>query len=267
MPGRLESGLRAAAIKRPPRLAASPMPEAATDLLYLKSMEHAYRREFEARIVKRGDDYLVLDETLFYPEGGGQESDTGVLEFEGGSCRVLRVEKKGIIKHLVDALPPSTVERVRGRIDWERRHAHMRMHTAQHLVSGLAYDLFGGVRTVGNQLHADRSRIDFRPAHFTDEDLRRLETETNRILREARPVAIKFETRESLERRVKPDRANLDLLPRHVTDLRVIEIEGTDACPCGGTHVRNLGEIGQVRILGKSSKGAETVRIEYELVR
>lgn len=242
------------------------MTEATTELLYLRSMEDAYRQEFDARITKRGEGYIVLDQTLFYPEGGGQETDHGVLEHAGGASRVLRVEKKGIIKHFVDPMPQETVSSVHGRIDWGRRHAHMRMHTAQHLVSGLAYDLFGGVRTVGNQLHADRSRIDFRPAQFNDEDLGRLQAEANRILSEKRPVAVRFESRESLERRVKPDRANLDLLPKHVTQLRVIEIEGIDAGPCGGTHVRNLGEIGQIRILGKSSKGAETVRIEYELV-
>lgn len=241
------------------------MADVPTELIYLSSMEHAYQREFDAQVVKRGENYVVLDRTLFYPEGGGQETDTGVLRHSAGESRVLRVEKKGIIKHYVDALPPAGASQVHGAIDWPRRHAHMRMHTAQHLVSGLAYDLFGGVRTVGNQLHADRSRIDFRPARFSDEDLRRMEQETNRILARRLPVVIKFETRESLERRVKPDRANLDLLPKHVTDLRVIEIEGVDACPCGGTHVRNLEEIGQIRILGKSNKGAETVRIEYEL--
>lgn len=241
------------------------MADVPTELVYLSSMERAYEREFDARIVKTGDNYLVLDRTLFYPEGGGQETDTGTLQHTGGESRVLRVEKKGIIKHYVDPMPSPSATKVHGVIDWARRHAHMRMHTAQHLVSGLAYDLFDGVRTVGNQLHADRSRIDFRPAHFSDEDLGRVEQETNRILARRLPVQIKFETRESLERRVKPDRANLDLLPKHITDLRVIEIEGIDACPCGGTHVRNLGEIGQIRILGKSNKGAETVRIEYEL--
>lgn len=241
------------------------MAEPSTELLYLATMDRAYERSFDAKILKRGEGYLVLDRTLFYPEGGGQETDTGVLRYDGGESRVTRVEKKGIIKHYTDPMPPPGVDRVRGEIDWARRHAHMRMHTAQHLVSGLVYDLFGGCRTVGNQLHADRSRIDFRPARFTDEDLKRIEEETNQILARKLPVAIKFESRESLERRVKPDRANLDLLPKHVTDLRVIEIEGQDACPCGGTHVRNLGEIGQIRVLGKSSKGAETVRIEYEL--
>lgn len=228
-------------------------------------MDRAYEREFDAAILKRGENYLVLDRTLFYPEGGGQEFDSGVLRFDGGECRVLRVEKKGIIKHVVDALPPPEVTKVRGFIDWPRRHAHMRMHTSQHLISGLVYDLFGGIRTVGNQIHADRSRIDFRPAHFTDEDLRRIEEETNRVLARRLPVQIVFESRESLEKRVKPDRANLDLLPASVRELRVIEIEGVDACPCGGTHVRNLGEIGRVRVLGKSSKGSETIRFEYEL--
>ncbi len=239
--------------------------EAQTELLYLSAMDRAYERSFDAQIVKRGDGYVVLDRSLFYPEGGGQECDTGMLSFAGGEARVVRVEKKGIVRHLLDRMPSEGVVDVHGAIDWPRRHAHMRMHTSQHLISGLVYDLFGGVRTVGNQIHADRSRIDFRPARFTDEDMKRIEDETNQVLAKRLPVRIVFEHRSDLEKRVKPDRANLDLLPAHVQDLRVIEIEGLDACPCGGTHVRNLEEIGRVRMLGKTSKGAETLRIEYEL--
>lgn len=241
------------------------MVEPATNLLYLHEMDKAYEREFDARILKRGDNYLVLDQTLFYPEGGGQEHDVGVLQWEGGESRVTRVEKKGIVRHLVDPMPPERVQAVHGVIDWPRRHALMRMHTAQHLVSGLVYDLFGGVRTVGNQLHADRSRIDFRPAKFTDADLQRIEEESNRVLARGLLVEIRFEERDALERRVKPDRANLDLIPKNVTPLRVIEIGDVDACPCGGTHVRSLNEVGRVKMLDRTSKGAETVRIEYEL--
>lgn len=241
------------------------MTELQTTMLYLNSIDKAYLREFDARILRASENYVVLDQTLFYPEGGGQECDTGVLRYEGGESHVHRVEKKGIVKHILDHMPPATTSHVHGVIDWERRHAHMKMHTAQHLVSGLAYDLFGGTRTVGNQLHADRSRIDFRPAKFSDGDLQQLEYESNRILAAKLPVDLKFESRESLEQRVKPDRANLDLLPKQIRELRVVEIGNIDACPCGGTHVRNLGEIGKVKILGKSSKGAETVRIEYEL--
>ena len=241
------------------------MGDVPTDLLYLRSMDAAYLREFDADIVRRGENYVVLDRTLFFPEGGGQEHDTGVLRHAAGETQVVRVEKKGIVKHIVNALPPAEAVHVHGVLDWDRRFANMRMHTAQHLVSGIAYDLFGGTRTVGNQLHADRSRIDFRPARFSDGDLHQLETEANNILSRNLPVDLKFESRASLERRVKPDRANLDLLPKHIEELRVVEIGDIDACPCGGTHVRNLGEIGKVHILGKSSKGAETVRVEYEL--
>jgi len=241
------------------------VPEIATEQVHLSSMDRAYERSFDAKIVKRGDDYVVLDRTLFYAEGGGQEWDTGTLAWSGGGARVTRVDKKGIVKHHLDRMPPPEVVDVHGSIDWPRRHAHMRMHTSQHLISGLVYDLFGGVRTVGNQIHAERSRIDFRPAKFTDEDLARIERETNAVLARALPVRIVWEKRSELEKRVKPDRANLDLLPASVQDLRVIEIEGMDACPCGGTHVRNLGEIGRVRVLGKVSKGSETTRIEYEL--
>jgi misacylated tRNA(Ala) deacylase len=241
------------------------VPEPSTDLLYLADMPSAYLRTFEARVVKQGADYVVLDRTLFYPTGGGQEHDTGTLEWDGNRARVVRVEKKGIVKHVLDGPPPAEGATVRGEVDWERRHAHMRMHTSQHLISGLVYDLFGGVRTVGNQIHADRSRIDFRPARFSDEDLRRIEEETNRVLGAGAAVRIVHEDRAALEKRVKPDRANLDLIPPAVQRLRVIEIDGHDACPCGGTHVQSLAEIGRVRILGKSSKGSETVRIEYEL--
>lgn len=240
--------------------------EPQTELVFLQGMANAYLREFDARVVKRGENYVVLDRTLFYPEGGGQEWDTGTLSWPGGEARVVRTEKKGIVKHILDRMPPPEVTEVHGAIDWDRRHRHMRMHTSQHLISGLVYDLFGGVRTVGNQIHAERSRIDFRPAKFSDEDLRRIEEETNKVLDRRLPVRIVFEDRASLEKRVKPDRANLDLIPPAVRELRVIEIEGMDACPCGGTHVQNLGEIGRVRILAKSSKGAETTRIEYELV-
>lgn len=241
------------------------MAEPVTQLRYLESMDAAYRTRFDAKILKRGSDYVVLDKTLFYPEGGGQEDDQGVLEFEGGSSRVLGVHKKGIVKHVLDELPPEDVVEVRGVVDWARRHAHMRMHTSQHLISGLAYDLFDGARTVGNQIHADRSRIDFRPAKFTDQEMQRLEAAANGELAKGLSVKVVFEAREALERRVKPERSNLDLVPKTVQELRVIEIGGVDACPCGGTHVRSLSEIGQVRILGRSSKGAETTRIEYEL--
>lgn len=222
-----------------------------------------YVREFDARIIGQGAGYVVLDRTAFYPEGGGQPSDTGLLRWPGGEARVLRVVKeKGEVRHYASDMPP--VEGIHGVLDWERRYAHMRMHTSQHLVSGLVYDLYGA-RTVGNQLYADYAHIDFAPAKFTDEDLRRIESEANRIASSAVPVTIYEADREELERTVGAARANLDMIPISVRRLRVIRIGDFDLCPCGGTHLRNTGEIGTIHILRRRSKGKETERITYEL--
>ncbi len=238
------------------------MPE--TELLFMKSIEGNYIREFEARIVDRGHGWVALDRTAFYPQGGGQPSDTGRLLFDGGEARVRIVEKSGPVRHVLDGEVPEGVASVRGVLDWEPRYAHMRMHTAQHVLSGVVFDKFGA-RTVGNQIHADRSRIDFSPAAFSTEDIAELEAACNEIFKSGVPVTIHEEEREELERRVSAERANLDLLPRSVRRLRVVTIRGVDVCPCAGTHVRSTSEIGRMRIVRKESKGSERERITYAL--
>ena len=113
---------------------------------------------------------ITLDQTLFYPLGGGQNWDLGTLNGPNGEMNIVEVRGRDSIHHTVDDTFELEVgDTVHGKIDFERRFAHMRMHTAQHLVSGIAYEMFGGVRTVGNQIHADRSRIDFHPIKFEDE--------------------------------------------------------------------------------------------------
>lgn len=233
-----------------------------TEILYFGDIENCYSREFDARIVGRGPDHVVLDRTLFYAEGGGQPSDRGTLRWEGGETAVTRVKKeKGVVRHYVETVPGA--DAAQGAIDWDLRYAHMRMHTSQHLLSGLAYKIFAA-RTVGNQIHPDRSRIDFQPADFAEDDLRRLEAEANRVIADGQPVQALEEDRALVENRVE-DRALMDLIPRSIKRLRVIRIGTADYCPCGGTHLRNVREIGEVRILGKRSKGKETDRVEYEL--
>src|SRR5881628_621740 len=221
-----------------------PTPMTGTRVLYMETRQGqepdpCYLREFDACVIERGPDHVVLDETAFYAEGGGQPYDTGFLRWDGGEAKVLRVQKeKGVIRHTVDRMPAA--DEVHGTIDWERRYAHMRMHTSQHLMSGLVFRIFAA-RTVGNQIHADRSRTDFQPANFSAED---------RIV---------------VEKRIE-DRALMDLIPQSIRRLRIIEVGTADYCPCGGTHVRNVREIGRVHVLGKRSKGKETDRVEYELL-
>jgi misacylated tRNA(Ala) deacylase len=235
-----------------------------TDIIYMRDIESNYVREFDARVVGRGFDHVVLDRTAFYALGGGQPSDTGRLEWPGGSAQVREVTKKDGVKHHLVQNPDLVPDEVRGVLDWERRHAHMRMHTAQHVVSGVVYDLYKA-RTVGNQIHHDRSRIDFAPVKFTDEMVAETESKCNEILSTGTPVTIRTEARDSLEARVDSQRANLDLLPKSVLELRVVTIGEFDVCPCAGTHVKSLSEIGTVRIVKRESKGKDRERITYEL--
>jgi len=240
-----------------------------TTVLYMEERkgqdpDPCYLREFDARVTERGPDYVVLDRTAFYAEGGGQPTDIGVLRWPGGEARVLRVAKeKGVIKHVLDAMPAS--DEVHGVIDWDRRYAHMRYHTSQHLMSGLVWKIFGA-RTVGNQLYADRARVDFQPAAFTPEDLARIEGECNRTVEAAQDVRIFEEDRVAVDHKIG-DRSLLDLIPQSIRRLRVIQVGTADYCPCGGTHVRNTAELGRVKIVERRSKGKETDRITYELVR
>ncbi len=233
-----------------------------TEILYMPDIESNYIREWDAMIEKRKGDYVVLDKSAFYPLGGGQPSDTGYLEWSGGKARVREVLKKGIIKHFIDEELPE--DKVHAVLDWDRRYGHMRMHTAQHIVSGVVYDEFGA-RTVGNQLYADRSRMDFHPAALTSDDLALIESESNKIISKNIPVTIKEEARDSLEQRIDSQRANLDLLPESIRHLRIVEIGDFDVCPCAGTHVRNTEELGKVKIIKKENKGKERVRVTYVL--
>ena len=241
-----------------------------TRMLYMEGgLERCYERSFTARVLEAKPDHVILDQTLFDPLGGGQEWDTGTLRTgDGREARVSEVTKRGPVKHVLgQGHSLQAGDEVTGALDWERRYAHMRMHTAQHLVSGLAYEMFGGPRTVGNQIHAERSRIDFNPVNFTNEMLRDLEQASNDAIRAGYRVTTGTMTRDAIGAELPPERTNLDLLPKSVTDLRVIRIgSNVDLCPCAGTHVQDTRELGEVRIVSRQSKGSGTQRIEYTLL-
>ena len=227
-------------------------------------VELNYVKEFEAKVASRGPNYVTLDRTAFYAESGGQPFDTGRLEWNGGSTRVQKVLKEGNeTRHYVGDVPAE--DEVLGRVDWDRRHAHMRMHTAQHLLSGLVFQRFGA-RTTGNQLYVDYSHVDFSPAGFSPEDLKAMEADFNEAVDTAVPVTIYEEDRKVLKSQMAEERAILDLIPRSIRRLRVIKIGDRDLCPCGGTHVRNTSEIGHMHILRRRSKGKDIDRVTYELV-
>ena len=157
---------------------------------------------------------------------------------------------------------------VAGSIDWDRRYSHMRMHTSQHLVSAVVSEKYGS-DTVGNQIGGDKSRIDFKPLKLSDSEINMLQDDVNDYIAKDLKIDINEADRSELEN--NPDiRSSMSsglwkMLPSSVKRLRVISIGDIDVCPCAGTHVRSLSEIGSVEFVKKDNKGAEKQRLTYIL--
>jgi misacylated tRNA(Ala) deacylase len=234
-----------------------------TEKLY---MEDCYQRSFQANVEEVRDDGIVLDTTAFYPTGGGQPADQGSLATDTTTTEVTDVqERDGAVVHIVGSTDGfEQGQKVEGDVDWDRRYLLMRLHTAQHLLSAVVLDEFGA-ETVGNQIHVGEARMDFEPADFSDEDLQRIQNICNSYIDEDRDVTIGQMPRSEVEERIAVGRSNLDLIPDHIDPLRVVEIDGLDICPCGGTHVGGLDEIGHMEITDRSSKGADTDRIRFTI--
>ena len=239
-----------------------------TKKLYLESIEAAYLEEFTAEVIAIEDNKIVLDQTLFYPLGGGQNWDLGSIDGPNGKMNVIEVRGRDTIHHTIeDTFELEIGDEVSGTIDFERRYAHMKMHTAQHLVSGIAYEMFNGVRTVGNQIHTEKSRIDFKPIQFTEDMLLELQSAVNEKIQLGLEVTDSQMTRDEINSIMPQERTNMDLLPSFIDDLRVVTIgDKQDLCPCAGTHVRNISEIKGIEFIGKKSKGKGTQRVTYELI-
>ncbi|MFW6144681.1 MAG: alanyl-tRNA editing protein, partial [Candidatus Natronoplasma sp.] len=160
-----------------------------TKMLYMDDIESNYVKEFHAEVKKAGNDFVVLDRTVFYPEGGGQPSDTGRLIWDGNSSEVVKVEKKGDVIHRLKDDIPEEGTRVEGELNWEERFAHMKLHTAQHIFSAAVFERFGA-STVGNQIYTEYSRVDFEPLDIGDKELKMIEEEVNRVIEEGLSVKV-----------------------------------------------------------------------------
>ncbi len=230
-----------------------------TELLYLKD---CYLKEFDANILENNDEYVILDKTVFYPNGGGQPSDKGTLN----GIEVIDVKKsdKGIMHFIKTPIKDS---KVHGIINWEYRYKLMRMHTAQHVISSIVLDNFDA-ETVGNQINADVSRIDFFPFKPTKENLDFITKEFNDYIDKKIKVKKYFATRQEVIETISEKRRNLfSRLPENINEIRVVEIDSVDKCPCAGTHVDNLSEIGHIRIIETKNKGSNRTRVSFELIR
>ena len=229
-------------------------------------LEDSYLKEFRAPVKKIDGREVILAGTAFYPGGGGQPADKGTLGIGPVNAAVVdaRREGRGIV-HVLDRAIPDTVKDLRGTLDWDRRYAHMRYHTALHVLSGVIWKGFEA-KVTGGQMRPDRARMDFSfPGEWTADVVGEIENLTNEALAEERPVKIYALPRE--EALENPDliRTQANLVPERVKVIRIVEIEGLDTQADGGTHVANTREVGKISITAHKSKGRQNKRVEFTL--
>ena len=221
--------------------------------------QDAYQRRCTATVVESGDGGVVLDRTVFYPLGGGQPGDSGVLRAaDGREWRVSDARKgeDGRILHVLEAgvAPPGPGTAVEASLDWDRRHAHMRMHTCLHLLGSVLR--FG---VTGGQIAADKGRLDFDTQDEIDKEA--VTAAVNALVTANRPVRSRWITDEELDRQPELVRTLSVQPPRGAGRIRLLEIPGVDLQPCGGTHVAATGEIGPVAVTKVENKGKRNKRV------
>ncbi len=224
----------------------------------------SYLKRFEATVeeVKEGR-FVVLDQTAFYPNSGGQPHDLGVLVREGEDFPVVYAGLfGGQISHELGRVGLVAGDRVGGSIDWDRRYLFMRSHTACHLLSAVIFRETGAMIT-GNQIGEKRSRVDFSLDEFDRSMLAESVEEVNRIIKEDRSVKTEIISRE--EAMEIPDLVRLAKDVPEREEIRTVEVEGIDLQACGGTHVRRTGEIGRVKMLKAENKGKSNRRVYFEV--
>ena len=214
-----------------------------------------------ARVTGVRDGALVLDRTVFYPTGGGQPGDTGTFKTASGDTISIvdtrKDEHTGAILHILaeGATPPAEGEEVEATVDWGRRHRHMRMHTCLHLICSLVDG-----HITGASVGAEKSRVDF-DIPGTPPDKTELTEKLNALIDAAAPVKSRWITDAELDAMPDLVRTLNVAPPRGSGRVRLIEIEGIDLQPCGGTHVNTTGEIGRVRISKIENKGRNNRRV------
>ncbi len=224
-------------------------------------VEDSYLREFDASVVRAGPRFVVLDRTAFYPEGGGQPTDMGTLEAGGTVYNVVKVMKRGPqIFHYLDGDIAEGTE-VHGVIDWERRFNFMRLHSGEHLLTGL-FEAAGS----GPKVFSSFSQLDFKPSDLDEDTIQTVWRRFDEIIETDIPVRIYYTYRDQLD--VGDDarkQSFLEKIPTGVERLRMVEIGEYAHTFCMGTHVKSTGEIGRLRSLRLEPKKKRRKIVYFEL--
>jgi alanyl-tRNA synthetase len=227
--------------------------------------ENQYQSEFDANVVEIvNNDYLILDRTLFYAEGGGQLSDTGCLTTEAEKMEVLEViELDGVILHKTNEIRVNVGQRVKGIIDWDRRIALMRSHTSTHIVLGAARRVLGEhAWQAGASKGVTQSRLDIsHNARITRREIEEIENLSNMVVREGRPVTCRWMQRDQAEKKFGFRLYQGGAVPGK--EIRIVDMGDWDAEACGGTHLRNTSEIGLIKIINTERVQDGIERLTY----
>lgn len=231
-------------------------------LLYL---EDSYLKECDATITSVKDNkYVILDQTIFYPKGGGQPSDIGKLIRDGEEFNIIYVGKfSGEVSHEIDRTGLEPGDKVRCYLDWDRRYRLMRSHTAAHVLTTIVTKRVGALIT-GNQLDLDQTRFDFNLENFDREIFLSCISTANQLFKQDIPVKW-YELPKDEAMRIPGIIKLANALPPDIPTLRIVEIAGLDQQADGGTHVRNLNEIGQIEFIKAENKGKNNRRLYYRL--
>jgi misacylated tRNA(Ala) deacylase len=228
------------------------------ELLYL---EDAYLARFTATVTAVDGERVSLDRTAFYATGGGQPHDTGTL----GTARVIDVRKEGdAVWHTLEGEMPLVGATPEGNVDWERRHALMRTHTALHVLCGVIWHEYG-VAVTGGNMEPLTARMDFEFDPLPEGFAAHIEHRINEELDADRRVEVTFIPRNTALGDADLIRTKVNLVPESVERLRVVDIVGLDKQADGGTHVRSTAEVGRVTVLKTESKGKAFKRVRIRV--
>lgn len=223
--------------------------------------EDSYLKACTANVTASGDGFVRLDQTIFYPLGGGQPGDTGSLSWDSGTARIVDTRYvDGDIAHMLEdgATSPAVGTSVNLAIDWDRRYRHMRMHTAMHLLGTvLHYGVTGG------NISAEKSRLDFDMEDTIDKAA--VGAALAELVAADHAVRCRWISEEELDANPELVRTMSVQPPRGRGAIRLLEIEGVDLQPCGGTHLQSTSEVGAVRIGKVEKKGRHNRRVNLHL--
>ncbi len=230
----------------------------------------AYLKEFSAAItaVDAETRAVVLDQSAFYPGGGGQPCDLGSLEVGGVVYSVDKVKKQGddVLHFLGGSNPlPSVNSASRGTVDWVRRYQLMRTHTALHILCGTVFRDYGA-KVTGGDMDPLKGRMDFEFENMRAELVNAIETATNLEIQQGRDIRVKILPREEAFQIPDLIRTKINLLPEGIMQVRTVEIVGLDLQADGGTHVANTSEVGRIKVVDYKSKGAINKRLYIDVL-